>query len=91
MKTVLNIKCLFRVSLQRPSEIVFIVRRSEEDMIENVYWSSCKVICISVRFSLNFKFLNGFSKNIKISYFTKIRPVGTELFLADRGRTDGRT
>ena len=30
-----------------------------------------------------------FEKNIQISIFTKIRPVGTELFRADR-RTDGR-
>jgi hypothetical protein len=79
---------VFRVSLQRPSEIVFILRRSEKDMIENVYWSSCKVICIPVRFSLNFLFPNGFLRNIKISNITKIRPVGTEFFLADRGRID---
>jgi len=34
-------------------------------------------------------FLNGFSKNAQISNFIKIRPVGAELFQADR-RTDQR-
>ena len=35
-------------------------------------------------------FLNRFSKNVQISNFIKIRPVGAELIHADR-RTDGRT
>jgi len=35
-------------------------------------------------------FLYRFSKNIQISNFTKIRPVGAEIFHAD-GRTDGQT
>jgi len=32
----LNIKCVFRVSLQLLSETFLIVRRNERDMIENV-------------------------------------------------------
>jgi len=35
--------------------------------------------------------LNSFSKNIQISNFTNIRPVGAELFHAPASRTDGRT
>ena len=36
-------KCI-RFSLQLLSEIFLILRRNEEDMITNLYWSSCKVL-----------------------------------------------
>jgi len=35
-KKLLNIKCVFQVSQQLLSEIFFILRRTEQDMIENV-------------------------------------------------------
>ena len=43
-KTLMNIKCVFRVSTQLLSEIFFILRRSEQDMIKNIQCSSCKVL-----------------------------------------------
>jgi len=40
-KKILNMKCVFRFSLQLLSETFFILRRNERDMTKNVYWSSC--------------------------------------------------
>ena len=49
-KTLLKIKCLFCFSLQLLSENFLILRRTERDVIKNVYWFSCKVAVILVRF-----------------------------------------
>jgi len=58
----LNLECVFCFSLQRLSETFLIIRkRTERDMIKNVYWSSCKV----VRFYRKLNFVDRFSKNIK--------------------------
>jgi hypothetical protein len=48
-----------------------------------VYWSSCEVPIIFVRFQLNMNFLHKFSENAQISNFMIIRTVGAELFHAD--------
>jgi len=42
-KTLLKIKCVFSFSLQLLSEIFLIPKRTEQNMIKNVYWFSCKV------------------------------------------------
>ena len=86
-KMLLNTKCVFWVSLQLLSEISFILRRNERDMIKYVYWCLCKVAVIIVRFERNLNFFTDFIKNTQISNFMKIRPVGAELFHAD-GWTD---
>jgi hypothetical protein len=74
-KKLLNTKCVFWFSLQFLSEIFLILRRTERDMIRNIYRSSCKVPVIIVRFEWNFTFLERFSKNTQISDVMKIRPV----------------
>jgi hypothetical protein len=57
-----NIKCVFWFSLQVLSETFLILRRTERDIITNVYRSSCKVPDILVRFQRNLNFLDGLSK-----------------------------
>ena len=86
-KKLLGIKCVFWFSLRLLSETFFILRRPERHLIENVYWSSCKVSFIPVRFSWKLNFRDRFSKNIKLSNLVKIHPVGAKLFSED-GRKD---
>jgi hypothetical protein len=57
--------------------------------MKNVQSSSCRALLILVGFKLILNFRNNFSKNIQISNCMKIRPVGAELYHADR-RTDGQ-
>jgi len=87
-KRLLNIKCVFRFSLQRLSKTFFILGRNERDMIINVYLSSCKVLAILVRFQWNLNFPNRFSKNTEEPNFMKIPPIEAEFFFM---RKDGQT
>ena len=70
-KKLLNTKRVFWFSLQLLSETFFILRRTERDVITNVYWSLCKVRVILVRFKWNLHFLERLSKNNHISNFKK--------------------
>ena len=56
----------------------------------NVYLCSCKVPFILARPWQNLNLFDRFSKNAQISNLIKIRPVGAELFHADR-QTDRQT
>jgi hypothetical protein len=72
------------------SEKFLILRRPERDMINNIYWYSCKVLDILVGLERNSNFLDRYSKNTKIANFMKICHMGAELFHVE-GRTDGQT
>jgi hypothetical protein len=79
-----NIKCLFLFSLQLLSVTFRIIRRTEWDMIKNVYWTSCKKVpIILVRLKWNVDFPGRFFKNTRVLNFMKICPVGAELLHAD--------
>ena len=47
-KALLNIKCVFRFSVQFVSQMYLIIRRNERDIIKLVRWSSYKVRVILV-------------------------------------------
>jgi hypothetical protein len=82
----MNIKCVFRVSLQLMSETFFILSRTERHVIRNIYWSSCKVPFIFVWLSLKWNFLYRFPTNIKFHE----NPFSGSGFVPC-GETEGRT
>ena len=73
------------------SDTFVTLNRIERVIIEHLYWSSCQVPNIPVRFQWNLNFLYSFKKNTQISNFKKIRPSGAKLLHADSwtvGMTD---
>jgi hypothetical protein len=78
-------KRVFRVSLQLASEAFFILRRTEWDMIDNVYLSSCKYPLFLSDFNET-GIPDRLSKSTQVLNFMKIGPVGAQLFHED-GRT----
>ena len=55
---------MFQFSRPFSSETFPTVRRTQRDVIINIYQSSCKVLLILVRFQWSLYFLDVFSKNI---------------------------
>jgi len=79
-----NTKCAFCFSLIILSETFLILRRIQRFVMKNAKRYSFKVPAIIFRFYSNLNFPYKFSKNLLISNFTNIRPVGAEFFHADR-------
>jgi hypothetical protein len=82
-KKLLNLKYVFRFSLQRLSETFLILGRSEREVIKNGYWSSCKEPVILFRFSLALNFLARLSKITHIKFHDNSF-VGADLFHSDK-------
>ena len=72
------------------SEIFFILRRNEQDMITNVHWSSCKVPVIIVRFLMKLKFSRQFQKAVKYQISLKSIQWEPSCFMWTNGQTDRR-
>jgi hypothetical protein len=72
------------IFLQLLSEIFFILRRGEREVMINLYLSSCKVpvAFIILQWILNIRDI--FSKNTQIKNFMKVRPMSGELFYVHR-------
>jgi len=83
-KKILNVKYLFRFSLQMLSGTFLILKRTERDTIINVYWSSSKARVILTYFNINWIFRTKFRNLAK---FHEKPSVGAELLHEDR-RTD---
>jgi hypothetical protein len=81
-KKLLNIKYVFRFSLQLPSEIFLISRRIQRGIIITARRYACKVPVNLVRFEWKLNFMNRFST--QISNFVKITLVAAELFHVER-------
>ena len=64
-KKFFNIKCVFPVSLQLLSQAFLILRRTEQNMIKIVYWSSCEVPLFLYNFNKTWTFLTDFQKILK--------------------------
>jgi hypothetical protein len=87
VSTGMNFLIIWKLSFLYKLETFLILRRTERDIIINVHVSSSRMSVIPVRFQWNLDIIDKCSKNIQISNFMQIRPVGAELFHAD-GQTD---
>ena len=61
--------CVSIVSTNFVYETFLILGRTDQDTIKHVYWSSCNVPIIFVRFLCNFNFLDRYSKKYSNTKF----------------------
>jgi hypothetical protein len=83
-KKLLDIKCIFLFSLQLFHETFLVLRRTHWLIIINSHNLHIKYPLFLSDFSQTWIFFDSFSKNPQISNLMKMRPLGAELFHADR-------
>jgi len=86
-KKLLNTKCVFWFPLQLSSE-TFLIIRTERGINKNVWWSSCKVRVILVRFEWHLIIFDSFLKTSNIKVYEKPSS-GSQVVSC--GQTVGRT
>ena len=89
-KQILNIKCVFLISVLLLSIIFLILKTIRRHITTNVHTSSCKVSLILVRLksTLFVYYRHILEKNSQIPNFRKIRPVAAEMFVWTDRQTD---
>ena len=90
-KKLLNIKCVFWLSLQLLSVTFLTLRRIQWDTITNVHMSSRKVPVILVPFKRNWNFLNTFARKKKAWISNVIKNPSSGSWVVPCGQTYGRT
>jgi len=75
----MNVLIIYTILSQR----LFILRRTQRDLLVKVYRSSSKVIIIITRLRRNLSLLDSCSKNPQILNFMKILPVEAEFYHGD--------
>jgi len=77
---------VFGYSVQLLCETFLILRRIKRYKIKNLYWSSCTMPVILVRFECKLNFLNSFSKKTQIPNLMKV----VQCALSCSMQTDGQ-
>jgi hypothetical protein len=88
-KKSLDTKCVFWFSVQRLSETFLILRRTERDMIKNVYRSECEVPLLLLDCNDTWIFCTRFQKSLKCKISWKSVQLEPSCSMQTDRRTDG--
>ena len=90
-KKLLSPKCVFSFRLQFSPQIFLILWRTVWDMMKNIYWSSCTVPFVLVRYILKTEFSRKiFEKNSNIKFHENSSSKGRVVPCSRKGRQTDR-